>query len=166
MDSKSILLAIADPQLLVDITQALSAEWEATAVSTEADALAQFEKQSFDALLVDFNLGSPDASEVLNQVLEKSPDTIRFLLAYEADLALVAAKVLGSPHILPKPIESASLKSRLENAVNEKKPKESGTEPAKDSTNSLPIPSIYSDVLKAIESLGTSDQQIAEIISR
>src|SRR5215471_9757598 len=117
MDSKSILLAIADPQLLVDITQALSAEWEATAVSTEADALAQLEKRSFDALLVDFNLGSPDASELLNQALEKRPETVRFLLAYEADLALVAAKVMGTPQILPKPIEPQSLKNRIETGV-------------------------------------------------
>jgi CheY-like chemotaxis protein len=57
MDTKSILLAVADPQALVDITQALGHGWEATSVSSEADALAQLEQRSFDALLVDFNLG-------------------------------------------------------------------------------------------------------------
>src|SRR6266566_323369 len=114
MVTKSVLVAVTDPQALVDINQALGAEWEVTSVSSEAEALAQLEKRSFDALLVDFNLGSPDASELLNQTLEKRPEAIRFLLAYEADLALVAAKVLGSHQILPKPIELASFKSRIE----------------------------------------------------
>src|SRR5439155_9900042 len=84
MATKSILLAVADAQALVDITQALGAEWETTLAASEAEALAQFEKRSFDALLVDFNLGSPDASELLNQALEKNPKTVRFLFAYEA----------------------------------------------------------------------------------
>src|SRR5262249_53089619 len=98
MSTKSILLAVAGPQTLVDITESLGAGWEATSVTSEADALARFEQRPFDALLVDFNLGSPDGSELLNQALLKRPETTRFLLAYEADLALVAAKVDGLPH--------------------------------------------------------------------
>ncbi len=76
-------------------------------------------ERSFDALLVDFNLGSPDASDLLNAALEKRPETARFLMAYEADLALVAAKVVGSHQILPKPLEPASFKSRIEEGVND-----------------------------------------------
>src|SRR5215467_11141121 len=127
MTSKSVLLAIADPQALIDVTQALGADWEATSVATEADAFAQLEQRAFDTLLVDFNLGSPDASELLNQALEKRPEMPRFLLSYEADLALVAAKVTGTPHILAKPVEPASLKNRMETGVNESnlKPNES-----------------------------------------
>src|SRR5258708_8770503 len=117
MAKKSVLLALADPQALVDITRALGVGWEAASVSNEAEAFAQLEERSFDALLVDFNLGSPDGSEVLNYALEKRPEITRFLLAYEADLALVAAKVLGPHQILPKPIEPDSLKSRFENGL-------------------------------------------------
>src|ERR1700704_4503771 len=132
MATKSVLLAVADPQVLVEITQALGAGWDATPVSSEADAFAQLEKRSFDALLVDFNLGSPDGSELLNQALEKRPEIIRFLLAGEADLALVAAKVLGPHQILPKPIEPASLKSRIEKGVapDDSKANQSGNGPA------------------------------------
>jgi len=128
MPTKSILLAVTDPQALDDIHQVLGAGWEVTSVPDEAEALAQLDQRSFDAFLVDFNLGSPDASELLNQTLEKRPETSRFLLAYEADLALVAAKVLGSHQILPKPIEPASLKSRIENGVNESNADESGSD--------------------------------------
>src|SRR5215472_13968349 len=134
MTTKSLLLAVTDPATLVDINQALGAGWEATSAPTEAEAMAQLEKRSFDALLVDFQLGEPDASELLNLALEKRPETTRFLLAYEADLALVAAKVLGSHQILPKPIEPASLKSRIENGVNDsncnQSDNETGTEVA------------------------------------
>src|SRR5712691_3544157 len=142
MATKSILLAVTDLQTVVDINQALGPSWEATSVASEADALAQLEKRSFDALLVDFNLGSPDASELLNQTLEKHPETIRFLLAYEADLALVAAKVVGSHQILPKPIEPAALKSRIEDGVDDSNSNQSTSDRAKDVSGSPTTPPV------------------------
>jgi HD-like signal output (HDOD) protein len=165
MATKSILLAVADPQILADINQALGAEWDATSVANEADALAQLEKRSFDALLVDFNLGSSDASELLNQTLERRPEILRFLLAYEADLALVAAKVLGSHQILPKPIEPASLKSRIENGVKDADSEQSGGDAAKADDGSPTIPSVYDEVLKALDSPGVTSEQLGEIIA-
>jgi HD-like signal output (HDOD) protein/CheY-like chemotaxis protein len=166
MTAKSILLAIADPQILADITEALGAGWEAMAVANEVDALAQLEQRSFDAILVDFNLGSPDASDLLNQATEKHPEIVQFLLAHEADLALVAAKVLGSPQILPKPIQPLSLKSRIDNAVTDSTSAKSTNDSAKASSDAPTIPPVYAEVLKAIESLGVSDEQIGEIIAQ
>ncbi|MEY2429184.1 MAG: hypothetical protein QOJ40_2069 [Verrucomicrobiota bacterium] len=166
MANKSVLLAVADSQALMDITQALGAGWEATSVSSEADAVLQLERRSFDALLVDFNLGSPDGSQLLNHALEKRPEIIRFLLAYEADVALVAAKVLGSHHLLPKPIEPASLKSRIENGMA---PEDSNSNQSRNdlTTGVTPtIPPIYSEVLAALDSPGITYAQVAEIIAR
>ena len=166
MDPKSILLAVADPQELIDITQALGPGWEAISVPCEADALAQLEKRSFDALLVDFNLGSPDASELLNQALEKRPETVRFLLAYEADLALVAAKVMGTPQILPKPVEPQSLKNRIETGVTDSNPSPSESQPAASAAETASVPAVYADVLKALESPEVTVKQVAKIIAR
>ncbi len=167
MDTKSILLALADPEALPDVTRALGDGWEATSASSEADALAQLEQRSFDALLVDFNLGSSDASELLNQALEKRPEMIRFLLAYEADLALVAAKVSGPHEILPKPVEPASLKSRIESGVApaDSKSNQSGGDPSTGASASAPVPAVYSEVLKALESQGVTKRQVGEIIA-
>jgi HD-like signal output (HDOD) protein len=136
-----------------------------TMASTEAKVLAQLKKYSFTALLVDFNLGSPDASELLNKALERRPETTRFLLAYEADLALIAAKVNGDIQILPKPIEFASLKSRIEEGVAPKEStrKQSGSDPA--SNTSPKIPGVYSKVLKALESPDVTSIQVGEIIA-
>jgi len=166
MTSKTILLAVAEPQALVDIAQALGEGWEATSVGSEEEALVQLEECSFDALLVDFNLGEPDASALLNLALEKRPDTVRFLLAYEADLALVAAKVQGTPHILPKPIEPDSLKSRLDNAVNDSDTQPTETDPANTPTEAPTIPQIYADVLKALESPEVTAAQVGEVIAQ
>jgi HD-like signal output (HDOD) protein len=166
MATKSILLAVTDPQALVDLTQALGAGWEVASVASEEDALEQLEKRSFDALLVDFNLGSPDASDLLNLAFEKHPETTRFLLAYEADLALVAAKVQESPHILPKPIEPVSLRSRIEDGVKDADPEEKGSEPANTPSDPPSIPAIYAEVLKALESPGVTHEQVGKIIAR
>ena len=71
MTTKGILLAVTEPQQLADVNQALGAGWEIVSAETETEALAQLEARAFEALLVDFNLGSPDASELLNQAAEK-----------------------------------------------------------------------------------------------
>src|SRR6185369_2925496 len=166
MAKKCILLAVQDARTVEDINQALGAGWESSSVASEADALAQLEKRSFDALLADFNLGSPDASGLLNQALEKHPGMVRFLLAYEADLALVAAKVLGSPQILPKPIEPASLRSRIENVAADVNSEQSVSDSATEATTSPTIPSVYSEVLKALDLPGVTTEQVGEIIAR
>jgi HD-like signal output (HDOD) protein len=168
MADKSILLAIADLQASVEITQALGAGWEATSVSGEGDALAQLEGRSFNALLADFNLGSPDGSELLNRALEKRPETVRFLLAYEADLALVAAKVVEPYQILPKPIEWASLKNRIENGVapEDSRSNQRASEQGGGASAVPEPPPVYAEALNALTTLGTSNADIGEIISR
>jgi HD-like signal output (HDOD) protein len=165
MATKSILLAVADPQALVEMTQALGAGWEPTSVASEADALQQLEARSFDALLVDFNFGTPDASDLLNGASEKRPETARFLMAYEADLALVAAKVSGSHQILPKPLEPASFKSRIEEGVTDSSSDQTTSSPATDPGAAPLVPAIYSEVLKALETPGVTNEQVGKLIA-
>jgi CheY-like chemotaxis protein len=163
MATKNILLAIADNQTVADINEALGNEWLTTPVASEADVLALLEAGSFDALVADFNLGDSDASELLNQALEKCPDMTRFLLAYEADLALVAAKVSGSTEILPKPIESATLKSRIETAFSDPSTNDVGLATGFDTASS--IPAVYDEVIKALNSPEVTSQQVGDIIA-
>jgi HD-like signal output (HDOD) protein len=89
-------------------------------------------------------------------------------LAYEADLALVAAKVVGPHQILPKPIEPASLKSRFENGVAPDDPNtsQSGSDDAVGVSVSPAIPPIYSEVLQALDLPSVTDEQVGEIIAR
>jgi putative nucleotidyltransferase with HDIG domain len=167
MSAKSILLAVADAQALADITQALGDGWESISAANEADALAQLEQRTFDALLVDFNLGSPDASQLLDQALAKRPETIRFLLAHEADLALVAAYVSGPHEILPKPVEPASLKSRIERGVAPTDPNHNQSEGdlGASASASPAVPAVYAEVLKALDLPDVTKRQVGEIIA-
>ena len=166
MATKSILLAVADLQALAEMRPALGTGWEPTSVASEADALEQLEERSFDALLVDFNLGNPDASELLNAALEKRPKTTRFLMAYEADLALVAAKVIGSHQILPKPLELASFKNRIEDGVKDSASDQSASGPVTHVGAAPAAPAIYSEVLKVLETPGVTSEQVGQVIAR
>jgi len=166
MATKNILLAIADNQIIADINEALGNEWLTTPVASGADALALLEAGSFDALLVDFNLGDAEGSELLNQAAEKCPDITRFLLAYEADLALVAATISGSHEILPKPIEAASLRSRVERGLSDASPSNAESEPAAAVATAAPvIPAIYNEILQALESPEATCQQVGDLIA-
>src|SRR6185295_16248061 len=115
-----------------------------------------------------FNLGSSDASELLNQASERRPDTVRFLLAFEADLALVAAKAPGTHRILPKPIDFASLKRRIDEGVaaEESSRLQSGGDPAAGSNAAPKVPAVYAEVLKALESPEATTDQVGAIIAQ
>lgn len=163
MATKRILLAVADPQILQDAKQALGEGWETTTASTDAEVLAQLEQGSFDALLVDFNLSSPDASELVNQAYEKRPETLQFLLAYEADLALIAAKVLGPHELLPKPLEP-SFKARIEEAISASSSGQAASEPAPKAESAPALPPIYAEVLKALDTPGVTSKQVGALV--
>lgn len=167
MPQKYTLLAVAEPQALADIAQALGEQWEATLVSCEADASAQLEEHAFDVLLADFNLGSGDGSDLLNHALEKRPKMVRALLAYEADLALVAAKVTDPYLILPKPIEPVSLKSRLEDALvpQDSSADQTASSPASAAGPAPFVPPVYAEVLKALEMPDVTKELIAQVIA-
>jgi len=163
MATKKMLLATADLQTVVDVNDALGDEWTTIHVATEAEALAELEDGSFDALLVDFNIGEPDGSEVLNQALEKCPDVTRFLFACEADLALVAAKVVGDHEILPKPVAVESLKSRIERGMSDPRLNDEGVATGFDNASS--IPPVYSEVIQALQSPEVTSKQVGAIIA-
>lgn len=167
MTAKHILLATADIQTAVDVSQALGADWTTTCVTSEAEALARLEAGSFAAFLVDFNLGSPDASELLNQSLEKCPDVTRFLFACEADLALVAAKVIGEHEILPKPIDGTTLKSRIEGGLSDLEPRQAvPAQSVEDSASQDEHSLVCAEVLQALESSTVTCRQVGAIIAR
>lgn len=163
MATKTILLATTDFQTVVDVNEALGAGWQAAHVGSEAEVVARLEEGSFEALLVDFNLGSPDASELLNQAGKRCPDITRFLFACEADLALVAAKVEVEHELLPKPLDLDTLTSRIEKGLGD--PSASNTEAATGFDNASPIPSIYTEVIEAIETPGATSQQVGKLIA-
>lgn len=166
MSTKTILLAVTDRETVVDITQALGHRWDVTSVLDEAEALALLEQRSFDAMLVDFNLGSPDASQLLNQALKSRPEIVRFLLAYEADLALVAAYVLGPHEILSKPVELGSLKSRIEHGVSPDDSNAADGNTDADVAAAPVVPSIYSEVLNALDSPSVTTSQVGQTIAK
>ena len=163
MAAKNILVAMADPEEVIKVNEALGDEWLTTPVSSEADALSLLMTGEFDAVMVDFNLGAPDASEFLNLALEKCPDMTRFLFAYEADLALVAAKVLGEPEILPKPVDPDSIRSRIEKVFTGTCAEE-GTETGFDNASS--IPAVYSEILQALASPEVTCEQVGNMIAQ
>lgn len=167
MGTKHILLATADIQTAVDVSQALGADWTTTCVTSEAEALARLEAGSFTAFLADFNLGDPDASELMDQAAAKCPDVTRFLFASEADLALVAAKVECDHEILPKPLDTGSLKSRIENGLKDLEPRPATpAQPAKTNSAEDEHLHIYAEVLQALDSSTVSCRQIGGLIAR
>ena len=163
MATKKMLVAITDTQDVAIINQALGDEWLTTPVTNETDAIALLETAAFDAAMVDFNLGSPDASELVNAAMEKCPQMTQFLFAYEADLALVAAKVLGEPEILPKPLEAESITSRIKK-VYSGTVLEEGTATGFDTASS--IPPIYSEILQALASPDVTCEQVGNLIAQ
>lgn len=90
---------------------------------TEAEdgpkALALLGEQNFDAVVSDFNMPGPNGLEVLAEVRERQPQTLRVLLTGNADVGLaVQALNEGAIHrFLLKPWDHFDLRNILRTSI-------------------------------------------------
>ena len=88
MGEKCILLADADARVIEAFRQALDQQWRVTAVASGSAALTAMLQQPFDILIADLDLPGIGGAELLNQIRNEYPRTIRFILAADGDYRL------------------------------------------------------------------------------
>ena len=105
---------------------------------------------------------------MLNRVRQKFPDTVRFLLAEEADRERVMKDGLGTQQFLTKPCELSLIKSALENAVaRETWIADDALRELISRMRSLPtIPSIYLEVRAELKAPHASADSVGAIIAK
>jgi HD-like signal output (HDOD) protein len=168
MADKRVLFADADPQALAEFRQALGDAWEVTGAASGPEALDALNQRSYQVVVAALDLPGLEGAEFLNQVRDKDAQTIRFLLAAEADRERVMKKVFGAHQFLTKPLDSSVLKATIEHAheVDKWIANNRIRELAARVRVFPTIPSLYLEVLNLLRSPLTTVEEVAGIIAK
>ncbi len=168
---KRVLFVDDEPNVLQGLKRMLRTERENLAASfagSGAEALAVLEKEHFDVVVSDISMPRMTGLQLLAQVKELYPDTVRIILSGEPDLETTMKSIGVSHRFLNKPCNPEVLKAtilrtcRLSDFLRNDSMKKTLTR-----IDSLPsMPSIYFEITQELQSRDASIKKVGEIISK
>lgn len=96
--------------------------YEVFEAESVADALAKFDKDEPDVVLLDIDLPDGSGLDILTEIKEKNPDTIAVMVTGNVDVENTVAALRGGAHdFISKPVRLEELRVTLRNAVETRK---------------------------------------------
>lgn len=168
---RKILLVEEQPKVRQELESSLHAiadSFEFTLVGSGTEALERMEHDSFDAVVTDLRLSVINGAQLLNEVMERHPKVLRFVLSDLSDRQ-ATMKCVGTAHqFLSKPCDPHTLASALERALAFQNwlPGEK-VRSLLAQMHKLPSPpQLYFQVVKMLQSPDSSLEGVGEIIAR
>jgi HD-like signal output (HDOD) protein len=169
---KTRILFVDDEPMILKMLQlslrSMAKEWEMSFVESGEAALELLNQKPFDVVVSDMRMPGMSGAELLNTVMKKQPQTVRIILSGYADEEMVLQCVGASHQFLCKPFDPKVLKSCLQRiATLHQQMDNPDLVRMASSMQYLPsIPSIYFQIMEALQSSNASIQLISEIVSR
>jgi len=116
--AKTRVMFVDDQPVILELIQltvrAMNEEWETSFAHSAEEALELLAQAPYGLVVSDMHLPGLSGAQLLNEVLRRSPATIRIILSGGADKDLLL-KCVGATHqFLPKPFTLAELKGALQ----------------------------------------------------
>ena len=112
---KKILIIEDDPVLNQEICLALRlAEYEIEKAFCLEEARSRYKKESFDLVLLDFNLPDGSGYDVLKEVGQRSKESILILTTNDLEIDMITALGLRVDDYVTKPFSLMVLRARVE----------------------------------------------------
>jgi len=96
----------------------MRSKWEMDFVDSGEKALELMEQQEYDVIVSDMRMPNLSGADLLNQVKEKYPHTIRFILSGYSDKDLILKSLESTHQYLSKPCDPETLKTRILRATS------------------------------------------------
>ena len=168
---KRILFVDDEPLILQGLERTLRPmrqDWEMDFAQGGAKALERFAASSYDVIVSDMLMPDMDGAELLKEIQQKSPTTIRLILSGHADQKY-SMKCVGVAHqYLSKPCDPDALKNTLSRLGSP----EFGLQndcilKLLPSLERLPsIPAIYSEIVRLLNDPEVSLEQVGAVIAK
>ncbi|MCE5335306.1 MAG: HDOD domain-containing protein [Desulfobacteraceae bacterium] len=166
-----VLFVDDEPNLLEGLRRMLRGmrgEWDMIFAVSGVEALEILGRGQVDVLVTDMRMPGLDGGELLGIVRQQFPDVVRVVLTGHADKEMVI-KSLGPAHqYLSKPCDAESLKSTLAGAFSLRQLLcDKDLVKTVSAIESLPsLPSLYTELVKALNAPDVSMSMIGEMISK
>ncbi len=143
-------------------------DWETVFAAGATQGLRAMAKESFGAVVADLRLAEMDGTRFLQEVMARSPGTVRFLLAADEDREAALRGLARAHQFLAKPCNLRYLKSILEFASAQ------GRQVANDHLRELvtrigqlpAVPDLYRQITELMESDRGSVDQVGAVIAQ
>lgn len=169
---KTQILFVDDEPLILEglkrMLRTLRDRWEMHFVDSGAKALELMEQKPIQVVVSDMRMPGMNGAQLLTQVMEKHPETVRLILSGYADRELIM-KCVGTTHqYLSKPCDPETLLAAVSRAAeleaslqNEKMRKLIGE------MESLPsLPTLYSEIVEKVRDPEVTIEDLAETITK
>ena len=168
---RRILFVDDEPQALQALEQALAAkrgDWELLFASSGAQALELLGLEPCHVILADMHMPGMNGAELLKEVCQRYPKTIRFIVSTAADREFIS-QFSGDMHqFLAKPCDAETLISTLERtlAVDDWLTNDTIKGLVSRMRAFRSLPTLYVEVLKELRSPNASAQAVGEIVAK
>ena len=166
------ILFVDDEPLILELlqltVQEMKGEWDSRFVESGEQALKLMEREQFSLVVSDMRMPRMTGSQLLNEVLKRYPATMRIILSGFPDREEVMRCVGATHQFLSKPCEIAAIKATLRRMRGLRERLHSAEiRQLLSGREKLPsIPSIYFEILQALENPDCSIEAISDLVSR
>jgi HD-like signal output (HDOD) protein len=166
-----VLFIDDDTNILDGLRRALRAmrsTWDMQFVSGARQALEAFAAAPFDVVVSDMRMPEMDGADLLHEVMNRYPTTIRLILSGHADNAAIMKSIGVAHQFLSKPCAPELLQNTIERACGLKALIESeAVRQAVSGLNSLPtVPSLYRQLVTLLQSIDATTEAVAKVIGK
>jgi HD-like signal output (HDOD) protein len=168
---KQILFVDDETKLLDGLKRSMRSmrnEWNMTFVGGGAEALRVLEQASFDVVVSDMRMPGIDGAQLLNEVRQRYPHTVRIILSGHSDHQLIFESISATHQFLTKPCEAEQLKSTIRRtcALRELL-KDDSLRALVGGMQTIPsLPALFAEIKKEVESESSSLKTIGNIMAK
>jgi putative nucleotidyltransferase with HDIG domain len=168
---KRIMFVDDEPMVLNGLRRSLHGMrevWDMRFVESAAAALQALEKEPYDAIISDMRMPLMDGADLLDQVKQRYPDTVRMILSGQSSQGAVFRSIAPAHQFLSKPCDPQELGNRLSQAFTMRDLlSNQSMKTVVSRLRSLPsLPALYEEVMAQLRSEDPSFAQIARIVSK
>ncbi len=120
MTKKRILFVDDDPLILRGLKRSMraySSEWELHFASSGMEALDLVQEANYDVVVADMRMPGMSGADLLNQVMNISPRTIRFVLSGQTDQQSIMRCVGATHQFMSKPSNPEEIHATIERSA-------------------------------------------------
>ena len=143
-------------------------QWDMDFVESGEASLELMAQKEFDVVVSDMRMPNMNGAELLNEIKDRYPNTIRFILSGYSDKDLILKSLDSTHQYLAKPCDPETLKTRILRATSlQESISNDALKNLISQLGELPsLPSLYQEILSLLRSPDVSSDRLSDAIKK